>query len=314
MADSLMAAVLPVYLVILLGSGVRLTGLVKSGTDAPLTVLAVQFLLPCLILDKICGNDALRHTPTLVWSAVLGFAGVVAGTMIAYICGRWLIRLGRGGGLRTFAMSTGLQNYGFMAIPVMAAIFPGDRALGVLFLHNLGVELAMWTVGLVLLQGSWSGVWRFLLNGPILAVVLGVLLVKTGYDRMIPVPLETALAMLGNCAVPISLLLVGMTIADLVGKERPSLRIMPAAVVLRLAVIPLFLLAAARWLPLVVELRQVLVVQAAMPAAVFSIVLARHYGGHPGTAVQVVLATNLAGLLTIPWVIAFGMRWVMGGG
>ena len=65
----------------------------------------------------------------------------------------------------------------------------------------------------------------------------------------------------------------------------------------------------AAWaLPLSVELRRVLIVQAAMPSAVFSIVLARHYGGHTATAVQVVLATTLVSLVSTPFVITAGMR------
>ena len=38
--------------------------------------------------------------------------------------------------------------------------------------------------------------------------------------------------------------------------------------------------------------------------------MARLYGGHPPTAVQVVLATTLACVLTAPLVIALGMAWV----
>jgi predicted permease len=54
----------------------------------------------------------------------------------------------------------------------------------------------------------------------------------------------------------------------------------------------------------------VLVVQAAMPAAVFPIVLARHYGGQPLVAVQVVLATTALGLLVIPLWLSLGLAWI----
>ena len=50
--------------------------------------------------------------------------------------------------------------------------------------------------------------------------------------------------------------------------------------------------------------------EAAMPAAVFPIVMAKHYGGDPATAVRVVVATSLVGLLTIPLWIRFGMHFV----
>ncbi|MCB1134495.1 MAG: AEC family transporter, partial [Verrucomicrobiae bacterium] len=50
-----------------------------------------------------------------------------------------------------------------------------------------------------------------------------------------------------------------------------------------------------------------LVVQAAMPAAIFPIVLARLFGGQPRVAIQVVLITSLVSLLTAPFVIAWGL-------
>jgi len=75
-------------------------------------------------------------------------------------------------------------------------------------------------------------------------------------------------------------------------------------------VLPLLFLVAAKYLPLTVELKRVLVLEAAMPSAVFPIVLSKHYGGDPPTAVRVVLATTAVSLVTIPLWIRFGMKFV----
>jgi len=69
---------------------------------------------------------------------------------------------------------------------------------------------------------------------------------------------------------------------------------------------------AARYLPASEELKQVLVVQASMPAAVFPIVLARHYGGDTLTAVRVVVSTSVIGFVTIPLWVRFGLGFVLG--
>jgi hypothetical protein len=47
-------------------------------------------------------------------------------------------------------------------------------------------------------------------------------------------------------------------------------------------------------------LKRVLMVQAAMPTAMVPVIIARLYGGHPWTAVQIALGTTLVGILTIP--------------
>ena len=78
----------------------------------------------------------------------------------------------------------------------------------------------------------------------------------------------------------------------------------------RLGILPVVMLCIARWLPCPVELKRVLVVEAAMPAAVFPIIMARYYGGQPLTAVQVVLATTALGLVTSPLWIRAGLAFV----
>ena len=51
-------------------------------------------------------------------------------------------------------------------------------------------------------------------------------------------------------------------------------------------------------------MQQVVTIQAAMPSAVFSIVLVRLYGRDTVTAIQVILGTSVAGVLLIPlWLV-----------
>jgi hypothetical protein len=80
------------------------------------------------------------------------------------------------------------------------------------------------------------------------------------------------------------------------------------APLLRLGIIPIAFIAAAWFLPLTVELKRILVIQGAMPSAVFSIMVAKLYGGHPATAVQCVLSTTLVSIITTPLVIAWAVK------
>jgi len=82
------------------------------------------------------------------------------------------------------------------------------------------------------------------------------------------------------------------------------------ACALRLGLLPIAFLLLARLLPLSAELQRVVILQAAMPAAVFPIIVARRYGGDPITAVRVAVATSVGGLLTIPVWLRIGMSWL----
>jgi predicted permease len=90
-------------------------------------------------------------------------------------------------------------------------------------------------------------------------------------------------------------------------KQLVDRRVTLTAWLLRLAVLPWLILLTARYLPCPVELKRVLVVQAAMPSAVFSIIIARVYGGQPLVAVQIILGTTALAIFTIPFWIRFGL-------
>jgi predicted permease len=78
----------------------------------------------------------------------------------------------------------------------------------------------------------------------------------------------------------------------------------------RIILAPLLILSAAKFLPIPLELRQVLVVQAAMPAALSTVLLARLYNGRPAVAVQVIIATTIVSIGSLPWIITWGSQWV----
>ena len=75
---------------------------------------------------------------------------------------------------------------------------------------------------------------------------------------------------------------------------------------IRLGIMPALILLMA--IPTDPALHAVLVVQAAMPSAVFPIVLAKLHGGDMPTALRVVLGTSIVGLVTIPLWLTFGLR------
>ncbi len=109
-----------------------------------------------------------------------------------------------------------------------------------------------------------------------------------------------------------SLILIGAVVADYLGEfKRWGGREISVAVALRILLLPMFFLLLARYLPASVELKRVMVLEAAMPAAVFPIVMSRHYGGDPPTALRVVIGTSIVGLVTIPLWIRFGI-WFVG--
>jgi predicted permease len=306
--SAVIIAVLPVYLLILAGAIFRKTGVLRHEHDAGIMRVVYYVMLPCFMLDKILGADVLRSGPTVAWAMILGFGGIMAGLAIAWGVAR-LLGLQKGTGMRTFTIAAGCQNFGFTAVPVLEILW-GSGACAMVFVHNLGVDVAIWSVGVMILSGDREMPWRKLLNGPMFAVCIGLLLVLVGLDQYITGPFRKVISQLGVGAFPVAIMITGATMVGLSVAEKPSPKIILGSLAVRLCLAPLVILAAAKYLPMVDELRQVLVVQAAMPAAMTPIMLARLYGGRPAIAVQVVLATTIGSIVTLPWIIYWGIHWV----
>jgi predicted permease len=311
---TLLAVVAPVFLIVGAGYAIRRVEWLTEESDASLLRLVVNLLFPCLILDTILGNKALEQAGNIVLAPAVGFATVVLGYAVSWFAAP-LFGLRDPRARRTFAFTTGLYNYGYIPLPLVQKLFDQQTA-AVLFIHNVGVETALWTVGLLLISGRGSGAseqsWRRIFNVPFLAICTAITLHFLGARAWLPSWVLAAVHSIGAAAIPMGLILTGATFCD----QARHVSMRGAAVdsigacLLRLGVLPLLMLAAARWLPAPEELRRVMLIQAAMPCAVIPVILAKHYGGDPAMALRIILCTSLAGLLTIPWWIQFGMRWL----
>ena len=308
-ALDVLTQVFPVYLLILAGAGARRIGVVKSGHDDAVLHVVFHVMYPCFILDKILGSESVREFSSVAWGLGIGFALTVSGFGIAWLAAAAL-RYQRGNGKRTFMVGSGVQNFGYTAIPVVEGMWAGTGALAMLFVHNLGVELAIWSVGVMLISGDKKVPWKRLVNGPVIAVILGLTLVALDLDRSFTGPPREAMKWLGAGAFPLAIFVTGAVIMELIGKEKPTWRASLGGCVVRLALIPVAMLTVAKFLPLPVVLKQVIIVQAAMPAAMTPILLAKVYGGRPAVAVEIVVATTVVSLVTLPFVLLIGRTWL----
>ena len=314
------SAVISVFAVIAVGAAARWGGWLSEEADQSLMKIIMGLLFPCLIFSSVSNNPSLREPGNLVWATAVGAASIGLGLLIAALA----LRLGTGRlGLetreqqRTFVLAVAFFNYAFVPIPLIELLFD-EATLGVMFVHNVGAGLLCYSLGIALMneksQRHW---WKRMLNGPTIATAIALVANWSGFGALMVeqlVFLDQAVRWLGQASVPISLLAIGAVTADQFGPNgggisRPnSTRMILAACVLRLLVLPILMLAAATYLPVSDLLRRVMVIMAAMPSATFVIILSRHYGGAPAVALRVALSTSLVSLATIPLWIAIGMR------
>jgi malate permease and related proteins len=309
----LLLLVLPVFGVIAVGAIVRRVHWIEGEAETSLIRLAVNVCYPCLIFESVAGNTALRSPGNLLLPPLVGFGltfvGIRAGLLVARAIG-----LHVGTGLRTFALAVGITNYGYLPLPIMDAMW-GQQSVGVLLVHNVGVEAALWTVGLLVLSGeSLRAGWRRLVSPIMITLLLAVACNLTGLTPLLPKVVMDTIHALAVCGIPLGLVMTGVSLASFLDEPRHlfDAKIATAAAALRLGVLPIAFILLAKFLPCSIELKRVILVQAAMPTAMVSVIIARLYGGHPRTAVQIVIGTTVLGIFVIPLWLRVGLAWVEG--
>ena len=243
-----LSAVLPVFLIALLGFQLRRMDWLTKAADDSLLKVSVNVLLPCLAFSNISNNPELLK-PENVWlPPVIGFLLIGVGIAVG-----WLVRKFATGSTdakgRTFAISIGVFNFGFVPIPLVASLF-GESAVGVLFVFNVGTLLAMWSLGVMLLHGDLRTGFRKAINVPVVTVVAALVVNATGLHEYIPVLANDTIKTLGLCGIPMSILLIGAMVKDHFAEcdFRSSFRVCWVSVVLRLGLLPLTMIALAKWL------------------------------------------------------------------
>ncbi len=311
------AALIPAFGIILIGVIARRINWLTEEADRTLIKLCVRLLFPCFILIQMNRSEWPSGIDGMLVPPLVGFGLTALGFVVCWLLVRPLgTQLGMPTPVhrRTFVLCAGMFNYGYLPIPLVQQLFPkGSPELPTLLMHNVGVEVAMWTLGILILAGKLTKRWwAGILNPVVLAIAAAILLKLTGAWAMLELnarPVVSLVDSIGQCAIPLSLLLSGATIAD-VWREasfKQGWGVLGSSAILRLGVLPALFIAIAAILPFNPALKNVIAIQAAMPAAVFPIILSRHYGGDAPTAVRVVLITHFVGLVTAPIWLAIGL-------
>jgi len=306
---SLLGAVSPPFLLLFIGGVSRWRNWLAIGVDRQLSRLIVTLLYPCFIIYHILGAENPVGLKESTIAAIFGFFSISVGFLIArFVSYSCKIKEGE---KPAFCFCSGIFNYGFFAIPVASVIFGNDLVVKIV-LFNLGVEVAIWTVGILVLTSSAFD-WKKILNPPAISVILGLFLQALGGKEIFPLFLWETLSMIAYCSIPIALLAIGAGFYDLLTGYRPSskFRVEIGAVLTRGILVPLIFISYAwyGWIPEPVNwMPEVLIVQAAMPAGVFALIIVNNYGEDSTTGLRAILATAVVSLLTMPAWLFLGLQ------
>ena len=190
-------------------------------------------------------------------------------------------------------------NVGFMGLPVIYAVFGYD---GMIYasMANASFNVLAFTIGVRIYgDGTRKGgaLVRIIKTPALVATFFGMIFFVTGLR--LPSPLENGVTLLGGLTTPISLIIVGTTVArQRIWDMFKDWRFYPA-VGLRLLVLPVLTVFVLR--PFLPELMLgVIVTLVAMPAAALTVVFAEQGRGDTVSAVKIVILSTILCVVTVP--------------
>jgi malate permease and related proteins len=297
-----------VFIITFIGAILRRSRRLTDEVDRSLMWLVINLLMPALIINSILNNPALEDLENIFVSPLVGFGSVILGVVLSYLVYRYA-GLNNKKEEKSFLLTSSLYNYGYLPIPLILALYDRET-LGVLFMHNVGVDVAIWSVGIVIISSQLAIKDRLkrLLNPPLAAVVGSLFLTYFELDKHIPGFFYKTTSLLGQATIPVALLLVGSLMYDSMNSSSPmgKFKLIATSCGVRLVLFPICYLAIMWVLPVSQELKRVMLVESAQPAAMLPIVLAKQYGTSTQVAFLIILATSLGSLLTMPLWIHFG--------
>jgi predicted permease len=305
-----------VFLVMVMGGIARQRKWFTKEVDRSMAGFTANVLMPSLFFHRIMTDQKLSMSIDAWTPALYGFGCTAVGFLVSVAVvkavGKWF-GIQSESEKRTFALCSGIDNYGYIPLPLAEVFYPA--CIVGLMVHNVGVDIALWSLGLFIISGAGiRETWRrVVFSPPLLAVAAALFIRQLGFGPWVPKPFLHMCDQLGRCSIPMGLVLSGAIIFDYASRFQwaRAWRPLALAVIVRIVILPLGILLIAKHWTHNTELKQVLLLQASMPAATFPIVMTRLYNQSVETAWTVVVGTSVLGMLTIPLWMVFADWYLM---
>jgi predicted permease len=288
----LLPAILPVASIVSIGFIAARTLALQTQTLSQLTLF---ILSPALIIDSLY-----RTTLSLHSSAGL-LIGFTLTSVVVYIFVKSISKITQLPVIvERAAIATSLfPNNGNMGLPVASFAF-GAAGLERAVIYTIASSILMFCCGPAIFRGRGivDGIKLTLKLPLVWSIVLGLGLRLSSLK--LPFQLDTSLQQLGEAAIPVALILLGMQLAN----TRLNFGIKEClATIIRLTFAPLVAYSIGITLHLTGLDLQILVLQSAMPTAVTSSVMAAEFGGDKDFISQTIVISTLISFLTLPVIL-----------
>ena len=297
------SGILVILGMILVGFVIGEKGWFDDKSRGLLAKLVTQVALPCYMLytitQRFTAADLLKMLPALRFPALSMVLLLGIATGVARI---FAVRQDRRG---LFISMFFNSNTIFVGLPINQALF-GDASIPYVLIYYMCNTTFFWTLGTYLIQRDGEGEAQFdlktslkkVFSPPLMGFLLGLVMVML--QIKLPAFLASDLQYLGNLTTPLSMIFIGLSVSHVGVKQLVLGKDQLLILLGRFLVAPLLMATIVYWVPLPSLMKQVFIIQSAMPVMTNAPVVARLYGADSDYAAVMVTETTLATMVVIP--------------
>ena len=291
--------ILAIILMILIGYASKRIGLLKSEDSIPLNKIVINITIPALIFLAMYGAD-LSNISVLIPITLIC---IVTGSL----CGLIIYLLSRAKGYSkktkwTLVGTSTLFNSGFLGYPIVLGVFGANGLVKAVF-YDMGSTILFLCLGIffiLLFGGKYTSIIkRTLLFPPLWAIILGII-ANIMHFNLGFLPLNV-LKYLSGAAIPVIMISLGLSLE--VGGLKNYLGAASFVSMIRLIISPIIAFSLVYFFGLSGLGGTVTVVEAGMPSAMLSLVLAASYDLDINAAAACIFMSTVISMITLPILI-----------
>lgn len=294
-----------VFIMIGLGYLAKVVGLLKREDGDVINKVIIYVTLPALIYGAV--RDS-RFTYEALWMPLIGFAAMAVALALFWpLAGRLTARPGARG-MALLGATAG--NTGYLGLPLTQLVLGREFVVHAIYFDLFGTVLFLFTMGLFIGErcgevpdglGRHARLRAIATFPPLIALAASYALKGFVMPGFMTMTIDT----LGQGTVPLIMISIGLALEPVVISEGLSLLI--GAVAVKLAVVPALALALAYVAGVDGPLAKVAILEASMPAAMLSLIIAARYELDTSLGSLIIVSTTVLSLATMPF-----WQWLAG--
>lgn len=292
-----LSRVTSIFLLLVVGFVAQKRRIVDSNGIKTISNFVLRVFLPFTIISSFDKSIPLSAAGDLLRAAIFAIGIHGLAIVISIIAYARLPNPKR----KILTYITVFSNCGFMGFPVVESVF-GKIGLMYSSIYVMVFNIFVWTYGISLLsegkeekKNTWHSIF---LNPGNIAFAIGFVLWILPFE--LPETLNYAVLLLGNCTTPLSMIVVGATLANLGIKDLFSGTEVWIGSIMRLFIMPALV-----WMIFILigfrnDAAKVSNFLVAMPAAAQTVIFAERYDADVSLASRIVFISTVLSAITIP--------------